>query len=114
MTSDEVILQHLSPFRFYAGFLRFKGAFSEDRGSVNLEGKFEINNPFLMNVWFIVSVFFFILLYIFHTSEVASLSLLTFSVLMLIIWLFLIFIGYRRGKIDDIDKISSTIIDSLS
>lgn len=114
VTKDKVFLMHLSPWRFYAGFLRFKGTFKNEGGVVILCGNFEINKPILMNAWIVLSILLFISQYIFQISEVASLSLMTLSVLMLLVWIFLLFIGYRRGKIDDIGKISSTITESLS
>lgn len=45
VTPDKVTLQHLGPFRLYAGLLRFTGSFSQSGGTVSLSGKFEVNNP---------------------------------------------------------------------
>ena len=112
---EKVILQHLHPFRFYAGFLQFSGSFSEKNGAIQLSGRFEVPKcgRVLMNTWLAMSIILLCLPYIFEISEPASTTILTLFVFMMFLWIFMILVSYRRGKIDDIEYISRKINDAL-
>lgn len=112
---EKVILQHFHPFRLYAGFLRFHGSFSERNGFAELSGKFEIPKcgRVWMNTWFVAALILFCFPFIFEISEYASSAISTLSIFMIFLWIFMIFISYRRGKIDDIEYISREINAAL-
>ena len=112
---EKVILQHLHPLRFYAGVMQFRGTFSERNGSTQLSGRFEVPKcgRVLMNTWFVVTIILLCLPYIFEISEPASAAILTLSVFMIFLWIIIILIIYRRGKIDDIEYISREINDAI-
>jgi len=107
--------QHLHPLRFYAGVMQFRGTFSERNGSTQLSGRFEVPKcgRVLMNTWFVVTIILLCLPYIFEISEPASAAILTLSVFMIFLWIIMILISYRRGKIDDIEYISREINDAI-
>jgi len=67
----------------------------------------------LMNTWFVVTIILLCLPYIFEISEPASAAILTLSVFMIFLWIIMILISYRRGKIDDIEYISREINDAI-